>query len=518
MNLTLIFQEVFITSLMGTVLTMIILAVKLIFKDYLSKKWHYAIWFILLIRLIMPFGPEFEYSIYNLFKPIGEEVQLTKQILNTPELSENYTDTLTDSPEGGFQASYNGEKSISENIKTYIRPAIIRDVLATIWVAGLIIMVVATALFNALFYRKARLSIPCCDKHTIKILDNCSKIASVKPIPLLLNSEVKGPLLFGLIRPRLLVSEEVLEHLTENEKKHIFLHELVHYKQKDILINWIIAALRCIYWFNPVILFAFRKIRIDCEISCDERVLEKLEPKEYTQYGRTILNLVEFITSPDFLACTSSIIQKKSIVKRRIYMIIRFRQKTAFATVMALILTLLVGCAALTNAKDSNINDSSSVKTPETMTNPTQSENIIESDNNGDEQISAENSDNSAESGKLVNTEDDTVKYYLEKLKDKSFTGTYGDGQEPKVWYTAAEELGMLGKPAIPGLIEKLRTDDDYERALALYALLLSSQHENVKEFTNGEYIDVTLDFNPDTHKDMVDKAMTWWNKYKDNF
>ena len=45
----------------------------------------------------------------------------------------------------------------------------------------------------------------------------------------------------------------------------------------------------------------------------------------------------------------------------------------------------------------------------------------------------------------------------------------------------------MVGKPAIPGLIEKLETDDDYERALALYALLLASQHENVKEFTNGE-------------------------------
>ncbi|NLO98694.1 MAG: hypothetical protein GX386_00160, partial [Clostridiaceae bacterium] len=59
---------------------------------------------------------------------------------------------------------------------------------------------------------------------------------------------------------------------------------------------------------------------------------------------------------------------------------------------------------------------------------------------------------------------------------------------------------------------------DDYERALALYALLLATQHDNVKSFTDGEYIIVNLDFNKENHPEMVDIAIAWWNKYKDNF
>ncbi|MCX7773528.1 MAG: hypothetical protein N2376_10505 [Clostridia bacterium] len=112
-------------------------------------------------------------------------------------------------------------------------------------------------------------------------------------------------------------------------------------------------------------------------------------------------------------------------------------------------------------------------------------------------------------------TVEEKVAYYMEKLKDKSFTGTYGDGQ---TWYTAAEELGMIGKPAIPKLIERLDTQDDYERALVLYALLLATQHDNVKTFTQGEYINVNLDFNAENHAEMVKAAKEWWEKYKSNF
>src|SRR5687768_2302477 len=47
------------------------------------------------------------------------------------------------------------------------------------------------------------------------------------------------------------------------------------------------------------------------------------------------------------------------------------------------------------------------------------------------------------------------IRFNLDKLKDRSYTKTYGDGN---TWYTAAEELGGIGKPAIPHLIKKLDT------------------------------------------------------------
>lgn len=194
-------------------------------------------------------------------------------------------------------------------------------------------------------------------------------------------------------------------------------------------------------------------------------------------------------------------------------MISKFIQKTAQITAFMVSLTVLVGCSALTDAKSADL-----IK-PDNQ-NPPSTQNITLSLPEGN----AVPSEKSGTIDSFLVTEDalpedltveEKVEFYLDKLKDKEFIGTYGDGY---TWYTAAEELGMIGKPAIPGLIEKLKTQDDYERALALYALLLASQQDNVKQFTNGEYIEVNLDFNKDNHPDMIDKAWAWWEKFKENF
>jgi len=109
------------------------------------------------------------------------------------------------------------------------------------------------------------------------------------------------------------------------------------------------------------------------------------------------------------------------------------------------------------------------------------------------------------------------VMFYIHKLKDKDYTFEYGD-ENIKTWYIAAEEIALIGKPAIPYLIKNLQTKNDYERAVTLYALLISTQNENVKIFTNGEYIEVSLDFNPENHEKLKKIAIDWWEKYKHNW
>jgi len=115
-----------------------------------------------------------------------------------------------------------------------------------------------------------------------------------------------------------------------------------------------------------------------------------------------------------------------------------------------------------------------------------------------------------------INSIGDTL-FYIHKLKDEDFISTYG-GEHLYTWYTAAEELGQIGKSAIPYLMKNLDTKNDYERALTLYALLLASQHENVKILSDGKYINVPLDFDSSTHDDYVEIAKTWWEKYKHNW
>lgn len=107
------------------------------------------------------------------------------------------------------------------------------------------------------------------------------------------------------------------------------------------------------------------------------------------------------------------------------------------------------------------------------------------------------------------------VDYYLDELKDPTYTSVYNDDY---TYYIAAESLGQIGKPAIPKLIEKLSTKDDYERALALYALLLASQADNVKGFAGNDYIQTSLDFDGRNHPALVEIANAWWEKYSSYF
>jgi bla regulator protein BlaR1 len=551
MSLTGLSLEILKLSLMGTVLTVLLLLLKKILRKHLSARWQHAVWFLLVLRLLMPVAPQNALSMHNLLTPLLNGIQQQGNYLDVHEIQLNndqyydYTDngttkesTIGENKNAGLE-NITGWQGLNNNNIKPSNPAgnktffTITDFIALIWMLGAVLMMAVTIVSNVRFSRMVRYSVPCSDKESLNLLKRCYRIAAVnRNIPLIINENVKVPLLFGIIKPRLIISSDVLNKLSPQQKKHVFLHELIHYKRKDILINWFVAILRSIYWFNPVIVYAFHKMKEDCELACDEQVLKKLKPFEYAKYGQTIINLVEMLSVPNTLDCTSGLLQKKSSVKRRIYMISGFKRKTALTTLLALIITLLVGCSGLSNAdktvppaaspdKESNNtieyqtgNDSDNNSEHTNQPEESPSETADDTDPAGQNSADEQNPDNAKDLPDTATIEE-KVQFYLDKLKDKSYTGTYGEGY---TWYTAAEELGMIGKPAIPGLIEKLDSKDDYERALALYALLLASQHDNVKSFTNGEYINVNLDFNAETHPEMIEIARAWWEKYKENF
>lgn len=109
----------------------------------------------------------------------------------------------------------------------------------------------------------------------------------------------------------------------------------------------------------------------------------------------------------------------------------------------------------------------------------------------------------------------DDLHYNLSKLDDPEFTQVYGDGENPKIWYTAAENLGHIGKPAIPYLIEKLDSTNDHEVMLALYALQLASQDPQVQQHTDGNYVSLPSALNPRANRHNKAIALSWWHDYK---
>jgi len=106
------------------------------------------------------------------------------------------------------------------------------------------------------------------------------------------------------------------------------------------------------------------------------------------------------------------------------------------------------------------------------------------------------------------------VQFYIDKLKDPDFAIISEEGY---AMYTAAEALGRIGQPAIYPLVLKLDSQDPFEQQMVLYALLLASQEQRVKELTGGNYCKVSP-FTSENIEEEIKLARDWWQRYKENF
>jgi len=127
---------------------------------------------------------------------------------------------------------------------------------------------------------------------------------------------------------------------------HIFLHELIHFKRKDIWINCLSQVLLICHWFNPLIWYAFYRMREDQEISCDALATSRINTEQTHDYAYTLLKLAETYTTATRMAGLRSLCGSNSRIKRRIIMLKNSKQLRASAK-WSLLAGLMIGLIAL---------------------------------------------------------------------------------------------------------------------------------------------------------------------------
>ncbi|MGL5084841.1 MAG: M56 family metallopeptidase, partial [Clostridium sp.] len=170
----------------------------------------------------------------------------------------------------------------------------------------------------------------------------------------------------GIINPKIVLPLKVVENSSSEELKYILLHELCHYKRKDIIMAWVITLVKIIYWFNPIIIVALNIMRKDCETSCDEMVINYLEKNENIKYGNTILNVIKYVNDEKYIAGTTTMVNNKKDLKERITNIAKNKKLGIKTIIGGALIILVIGGIGLTNkisSKTINLNiDSSKVK------------------------------------------------------------------------------------------------------------------------------------------------------------
>ena len=113
-----------------------------------------------------------------------------------------------------------------------------------------------------------------------------------RPVSIRQSDAVPVPMVWGLFRPVILLPADA-DEWDPNRQRAVLLHELAHIKRQDWLM-WTMAQLTCaVYWFNPLLWFAARRMRTEVECACDDHVLNA--GYQSTDYAQHLLDIVRNI-------------------------------------------------------------------------------------------------------------------------------------------------------------------------------------------------------------------------------
>ena len=162
----------------------------------------------------------------------------------------------------------------------------ITEITGVIWLAG----AAASGCFYFLKYRRLRKSLEnscICSRQTQKIADECRKKLCVRrKITVYQSYQVPVPFICGVISPEIILPEE---RYTKQELEIILLHEMEHYKQRDIFWKLMCNVLACVHWFNPLKKQICSQVEDWSEVSCDVHVLKVFGSLK--QYFSTIISI-----------------------------------------------------------------------------------------------------------------------------------------------------------------------------------------------------------------------------------
>ena len=168
---------------------------------------------------------------------------------------------------------------------------------------------------------------------------------------------VTVPMVWGLFRPVILLPADADEWEPER-RRAVLLHELAHSQRQDWLIQTMAQITCAVYWFNPLVWFAVRRLRTEAERACDDHVLNA--GYQSTDYAQHLLDIVRNIKAVRFASRATVAMARPSRIEGRLRTILaehRNRRPVTKVVVGLGLLTLtcfaiLIGVMRLTETTD----------------------------------------------------------------------------------------------------------------------------------------------------------------------
>ncbi|MGY0694596.1 BlaR1 family beta-lactam sensor/signal transducer [Virgibacillus sp. FSP13] len=335
-----IILRLLVSTAIVSLLILFIFLFKKVFSKHLSIEAHYKVWYFLFIPLI---GFLIPWDSFHLGGYISKF--FSNLFWKNKDASSNGLGTGHAGASSGTNTNLLHDFALSVD-KTSLD--IVYIVFFSMWLIGIILLTgtIIYSLYQITKLKKASIAIK--DNQINEMLESCIKEVGVKKsIKLRETSLLKSPITLGLFRPYIIIPKETRQTFTVNELKYVFLHELNHQKNKDVLVNYAMWMLKTIYWFNPLVWYAFNKLRVDRELACDASVLNLLSEKGYIEYGQTIIHFADKSSNRSYKQLAPGIGGTKQQIKRRIISIASYSKETLHLKRKSKVICSMLGVVVL---------------------------------------------------------------------------------------------------------------------------------------------------------------------------
>ena len=283
-------------TIYSAVLFCTILFIKFLFNNMMSPFLHYALWGLMIARLLIPVT--LESSVHFFVIPAKEENQAVSEqpVSLSPDMSDSQYDIYPDDA-GMMQSGINEGMQAQENAfpapaspAENVSAVSAGDIILAIWLSGAGIGITYLAILYIILRKRVLKNAQIPSKKLLELFEEVKKELNIKRnIRIVGQCEYGAPAVF--CPKTVLMPIDTLVSMSEEQVKYVLRHELMHLKRGDHIVSLLLSLLNAIYWFNPIIWIAARFIRSDMETACDSDVVRHFNKNEKSEYASIILTL-----------------------------------------------------------------------------------------------------------------------------------------------------------------------------------------------------------------------------------
>lgn len=329
----------------SSVLIMAVILLRFFFRKKISRKMQYALWSLVLVRLLLPFT----FGVSSISITNWTDVEQSKVITyiadpsDLPDLAPS--EPGPDATEADYAlAREEYEREMAAARAAVGKPITVADLFFAVWLIGGVIVGTVFIVINIIFYLRLR--------HSRKPYNTASC-----PLAVYVTDKISSPCLFGLFRPAVYLTPKAVSENVNTE--YAIIHELCHKRHGDHVWSLLRGMCLAIWWWNPLVWLAAVLSQIDSELACDESAIKCLGEESRLAYGRTLVDMIAVRKPTTGLMCAATtMVSGKKRIKERIDMIVK-NPKTYLPAVIAVIMIAVfcIGCT-FTGTTDGSDNDS----------------------------------------------------------------------------------------------------------------------------------------------------------------